>query len=173
MIRRIINFTDIAAHLLPIATTQQAINSLKDAGVKETGAIYDSNPFFITDCPVNYAKRSGDYTQDQLDGFATESAIYETEKFSSSVAWAQVVLIIDPNTRIGVLLKKYWEHKGHKVVLLEKKTLTYEEIKSSQDLTDDFFANVFSLPNANALRNSSAFDRYKEAVEKLYAKFSL
>lgn len=171
MSKRIINFTNIAAHLLPKSITEQAVNLVKQFGVTEKS--YDPNPFFITDCPVDYAKRSGDYTQDQLDGFATESALFKMEKFSSGVAWAQAVLIIDPNTRIGVLLKKYWEHKGYKVVLLEKNNLTYEEIKSSQDLTDDYFANVFGLPNANALRNSSAFDRYKEAVEKLYAKFSL
>lgn len=89
------------------------------------------------------------------------------------MAWAQVVLIINPNTRIGVLLKKYWENKGKKIVLLEKKALTYDEIKKAHDLSDAFFADVFSLPNANALRNSTAFDRYKEAVEKMYAKFTI
>ncbi len=53
-----------------------------------------------------------------------------------------------------------------------KEPLTYKEIKAKFGKTDDDFALIFGLKSKAAFANSSAFERYKAAVERLYILFS-
>lgn len=48
----------------------------------------------------------------------------------------------------------------------------YAEIKAELSMTDADFAQIFGLKSKAAFANSSAVDRYKKAVERLYVLFS-
>lgn len=50
--------------------------------------------------------------------------------------------------------------------------LKYSEIKAKLGMTDADFALIFGMKSKAAFANSSAFERYKFAVERLYLLFS-
>lgn len=50
--------------------------------------------------------------------------------------------------------------------------LKYHEIKAKLGMTDADFALIFGMKSKAAFANSSAFERYKSAVERLFILFS-
>ena len=64
----------------------------------------------------------------------------------------------------------YWMERYKNDTKVEP--LSYKEIKARFGKTDEDFALVFGLKSKPAFANSSAFERYKSAVERLYLLFS-
>lgn len=54
----------------------------------------------------------------------------------------------------------------------EVSELKYPEIKAKLGMTDADFAFIFGMKSKAAFANSSAFERYKSAVERLYLLFT-
>lgn len=88
---------------------------------------------------------------------------------NSGMAFGHGVVIVDTSTRIGRLLEIALKNKGVKTL---KKKLTYSEVKRLHSLKDEDFAAAFGLKSKSAFANSSALERYKAAVERIYLLFS-